>query len=424
MGSVKDFNFLNSSVWLKYTQEKYVAIDDIKHKLKSLSIPQKDWPDIKSQIERLRKIAAVPLFINAIDKKFWYFPSDSINKKLHEVESRGNKIYDKIENHSPFKNEFLENVAIEESITSAIYEGANSTRAKARQLIVTQKSPTNTDEQMLVNKHEAMQWIKKNHNLGLSKSIVLNIHQIITKNTLEEKDSEFSGKFRNSKIFVSSSTGAVLHEGIAHKKIEEGLNEVIGLVTAPSRYLHHLIKGILLHYFIAYIHPFFDGNGRTARTLFYFESIKNNLNFIELLSISADLKEHGRQYERSFEMAVKYNLDITYFIDFCLDSLLTALNKVEKKVDFLLKISELKQSLNLNDSQILLLQKMALNKFIVISIEGYAMQIKKSREHSRASLKDLVEKDLLKEEKQGKKLVYRVDSKNLKKCIALKPNRV
>jgi len=58
----------------------------------------------------------------------------------------GNRLYDKIENHSTFKYEFLTNATIEEAITSAIYEGANSTRTKAKSLIASGQKPKNKDE--------------------------------------------------------------------------------------------------------------------------------------------------------------------------------------------------------------------------------------------------------------------------------------
>ena len=68
--------------------------------------------------------------------------------------------------------------------------------------------------------------------------------------------------------------------------------------------------------------------------------MQNNLKFLELLSISADLKQHGNKYETSFDLVQKYDLDLTYFIDFCLDSLLNAIKQVEKKVEFLIKRSD------------------------------------------------------------------------------------
>ncbi len=180
------------------------------------------------------------------------------------------------------------------------------------------------------------------------------------------------------------------------------------------RFLHSLIKGILFHYFIAYIHPFFDGNGRIARSLFYFKAIKNNLQFVELLSISATLKDMGKKYEKSFDLVVEHDLDMTYFIDVCLDSLLKALINAKRKVEYLIKIATLQEKYQLNSQQIVLLQKMALNKFRSISIEEYAESIKKSREIARLYLKDLARKKLLIEKKESKKFVFWIDMKKIK----------
>src|SRR3989442_1483013 len=136
---------------------------------------------------------------------------------------------------------------------------------------------------------------------------------------MEGDDANFSGKLRNDKVFVGP------HEGINHTLIEQAINETVALTTKNPRYVHPLVRGILFHYFIAYIHPFFDGNGRTARALFYFKAMRNSLDYIQLLSVSAYLKEHGSQYEKAFEKVVANEYDVTYFIDFCLDSIHSAL---------------------------------------------------------------------------------------------------
>lgn len=408
MASKLEFEFLNSDLWLKYTQERYAPLEDIKHRLDKLGISKSNWPELKQRIQAHRKMGAIPFFLNSIDKKFWYFPSDAINKKIHHVESAGNRLFDRIETHSSFKREFLANAVVEEAVTSAIYEGANSTRSKAKALIASGETPKSKDEWMLINNYLAMKWIKDNSTLPVSNGLTLKIHEIVSRNTLEGDDANFCGKFRDDVVYVGN------HQGVAHMKVEEALNEVIELTTNHQRFLHGLIKGILLHYFIAYIHPFFDGNGRTARTLFYFKSIKNDLKFVELLSVSANLKEHGKRYEKSFDLVKEHELDMTYFIDFCLDSLITALGKVEKKVNYLIEISSLIEKDGINSNQVLLLQKMALNKYRATSIEEYAAEIEKSREIARRELKDLLKKGYLKEEKKGKKFVYSIDSKELR----------
>ena len=414
MDSREEFDFLNGELWPKYTHDRYAPLEDIKYRLENLGISRNHWPKLKQRIQTLRKMGAIPFFLKSIDKKFWYFPSDSLSKKIHVVESLGNKLYHKIETYSSLKEGFLTNSKIEEAIVSAIYEGANSTRAKARAFFASQNRPKNKDEFMLVNNYLAMRWIKRYSAEPVSNQIILTIHRIVSRNTLQGDDANFCGKFRDGPVYVGK------HEGICHAKIEETLNEVIEMINHHPRFLHGLIKGILLHYFIAYIHPFFDGNGRTGRTLFYFKMIKNDLKFVELLAISANLKEHGKRYEKSFELVKEHEWDMTFFIDFCLDSLLMALEKAERKVDFLISFSKFKDLMGINSSQVLLLQRMALNKHSFITIEEYAGDIGKSREIARRELKDLLKKSLLREKKKGKKFIYFIESKKIKELLGIK----
>jgi Fic family protein len=237
---------------------------------------------------------------------------------------------------------------------------------------------------------------------------------------LEGDDANYSGRFRDDIVRVISRSNQVVHEGIKFDLIELALTEALMVATKNQRHFPKIIKGILLHYFVAYIHPFFDGNGRTARTLFYLKAIKNDLGFVELLSLSAYLKNHGTQYEKAFEKVIGNDLDVTYFIDFNLDALLQAITEIEKKVDYLLSIGQLKQKYELTDNQVGLLQRLALNRFRKVSIEDYAQQIDKSREVSRQELQDLCKQGFLTEEKDSKKFVYKIDKQNLNKYLGKK----
>ena len=270
---------------------------------------------------------------------------------------------------------------------------------------------------MLINNYEALTWIKNNSSSEVTLDLILKINQIVTKNTLDEVDEKYCGKFRDDRIFVRNRLNNIVHEGIEYSKIENSLNEGIDIVTKHPRYIHPILRGIILHYLVAYIHPFFDGNGRTARTLFYFKSIKHNLKFVELLSISAHLKNTGNQYERSFETVKSHEWDLTYFMNYCLESLLEALKVVEGKINNLLKIHLLKNEFNFSDNQIRLLQKLYLSKYRPINIEKYAQDISKSREIARQELKALVEHKFMKEKKEGKKYVYLIESKFLRETI-------
>ena len=408
--SKDDFHFLSSQVWLRYTQERYLPLDEIKYRLESLGIQKDSWHEVRQQVLSFRKMGAVIFNLDSIGKTFWYYPADCIYKKLYQIEKLGISLFYQIENHSAFKNEFINYSLTEESVTSSIYEGANSTRAKAKELIAIGHRAKNKDEQMLINNYQAMQWIKKNFSLPISNNLILRIHKIITDKTLKEG----CGQFRNDVVYVGK------HEGVLYSKITKTLEEITYLITNHPRFLNgldKLMQSIFFHYFIAYVHPFFDGNGRTARTLFYLSAMKNNLKFVELLSISANLK-HGSKYERSFDLVKKHELDLTYFIDFCLDSLIFALNQTYQRVTYLKNISKL-GIIEVNNHQILLLQKMTLNKYKPITIEEYAESINKSRELARKDLKDLVKKKLLREGKKGKKYVYYIENKVLSQKLKM-----
>lgn len=417
----EDFEFLNSEPWLKYTHHRYLNSEEIKRRIYGTG-STKGWNELWQRISLSRKHGAIPISIPSIGMDFWYFPSDSLQKKIIEIEQLGTLLYDKIV-EAAFKSEFLADAAIEEAITSAIYEGANTTRAQAKQLIESGKRPVTKDDWMLLNNFEAMNWIKDHSEEKVTVNLILKIHQIVSKNTLESVDANYSGKFRDDKVFVRNTSGAAVHEGVSYLKIPKAIEEAINVTTNNPRYLHPLIKGTLLHYLIAYIHPFFDGNGRTARTMFYFKSMKHDLKFVELLSISAHLKNSGNMYERVFTVIKDHDWDLTYFIDYCLESLLAALKIVDGKVSYLVRINTLKDQYELNENQIGLLQRLALNKYRNITIESYAEEILKSREVARKELKALVSSGLVVERKVGKKFVYQVDSKFLKESVVAQGNK-
>lgn len=419
MKSKETFEFLNSPVWIKHTHEHYRTPEEIQYRAKEKTETIAKWNEVEAQIIALRKTNSIPMFVTSLNKKFWFFLADCIAKKSMDLEKKGMALHQKIIQNSSFKEEFFMDSTIEEAITSAIYEGANSTRSKAQELITSGNAPKNKDEWMLVNSYRAMLWIKENQQREVSLELIKELHSFVTKNTLEVDDANFQGKFRNDTVFVRSSKGEVKHEGSRHDLVEAALKEVMELTTKNARFFPPVLKGILLHYFIAYIHPFFDGNGRTARALFYFKAMKSNLSFVELLSVSAYLKAHGPQYEKSYEKVVNNELDITYFIDFILDALLQAISEVERKVEYLLGIKSLKPMLKgISDNQIGLIQRLALNKFRKTNIGEYSAQINMSREIARQELKQLCDWKLLVEEKEGKKFVYQLQRKKLDSMLA------
>jgi Fic family protein len=326
-------------------------------------------------------------------------------KRINDIERKGEQLYIEISKNGSYKNAFETDARAEEAIMSAIYEGANTTRKEAKKFIANKEKPKNTTQWMVLNNYEANKWINENKNLALDKNMILKIHEIVTKNTLNEEDALYCGKFRDDEVYVGNKA----HKGIDKNLVEGSLNEVIDIVTKSDRYFHPLIKGILLHYFVAYVHPFFDGNGRTARTLFYFKCLKHGLEWVNFLSISADLKAPGKKYENSFKLVKENHWDLTYFILYSLESLERALDVVERKVQKLSKINLLKEVHAVSDSQIGAVQRLYLHKYGAIDVKNHSLNIEKSLEAARLELKGLEAKGFLFEFKVKNKSYYQVD---------------
>jgi len=401
---LESVEFSNSKIWLKYSHEKYLTLNDIKIREKITSPPE--WKDLKNRILNLRKVQGINFKLRSLEKTFFYFQSDSLEKKLHQIEQKG-AILSTLIKKEFFREQLLFDSIAEEGISSALYEGANTTRVEAKYIVANNEIPKNRDQWMVFNNYQTLNWIQKNKNRQIDLELIQELHAKITTNTFSDQDLKYIGIFRDHPIKVGG------HKGVDEDLLEISLKEVIHIITNNPRYIHPLVKGILLHYFLAYIHPFTDGNGRTGRSLIYFQAIKEDLDFIQFLSLSAQFKFTGKRYIKTFELVLKNGLDLTYFVDFCLDSFLQALERINTKVDFLLSIKELKKTMNLNENQINLIQFLATYKQFRIATLDYAKIIGKTREMARKDLKDLLNKDLVKENKKEKKLIYSINYKIL-----------
>ena len=106
------FEFLNSQIWLKYTQERYLPLDDIKYRLEGLGILKENWSKIRQQILDFRKMGAVVFDLDSIGKTFWYYPSDCIYKKLYQIEKLGFSLLNQIKVHDNLRGYKFANIYI------------------------------------------------------------------------------------------------------------------------------------------------------------------------------------------------------------------------------------------------------------------------------------------------------------------------
>ena len=81
-----------------------------------------------------------------------------------------------------------------------------------------------------------------------------------------------------------------------------------------DNFIHPVVRAIVLHFWLAYDHPFVDGNGRTARALFYWSMLRHDYWLVEYLTISSIIRQQTKQYARAFLNTEQDDNDLTYFL--------------------------------------------------------------------------------------------------------------
>ena len=203
---------------------------------------------------------------------------------------------------------------MEEAIASSQLEGAATSRQVAQQMLCSRRKPRNRNERMIVNSYLTMKAVRSLTKEPLTPDLILRLHSMITSGTLDDSGNE--GRFRdNDGIRVIDSSGIVLFTPPSHSKIPCVIGEICRFANEEQdAFMHPVVKGIVLHYLLAYLHPFNEGNGRCARTLFYWFVLKHQYWLFEFLAISRVIKDTSGQYKKAYLYTESDGNDLTYFI--------------------------------------------------------------------------------------------------------------
>jgi Fic family protein len=340
-------------------------------KLKYLELPEKIdnhrlwWTLIK--ISRNNNYKTLP--IKGLDSiNFKYNIIDDFQKSLHFLDqyASGNISLDAPILNQQLKNTYLVSSLIEESITSSQLEGATTTRDVAKKMIREGRQPKDRSEKMILNNYKAIRFIKTIKNEKLTPEIIDEIHKIISENTLDKPGKAGVYRDENDDIHVLVDNDKVVFTPPKYTEIANSIQDLCKFANNDNftdYFIHPVIKAIFIHFYLAYMHPYIDGNGRTARALFYWYMLKKGYWLTEYISISRILKQAPAKYGLSFLYTETDENDFTYFIDYQLAVIKRAVddfngylrNKMKEiaNTEDLLKNTKLANQLNLRQLTLL-----------------------------------------------------------------------
>ena len=171
--------------------------------------------------------------------------------------------------------------------------------------------------------------------------LFLKVHETVTIGTLrEDKD---CGVFRNRQVFV----GRRVFDGTSFKEIVEYMppetKDVPRLVaefvewlnSEKTKEINSVILAGIVHYEIARVHPFIDGNGRTARLMASLVLYKSGFDHRRFFALDDYYDENRSAYYAALKTVQTGKGDITKWLEYFTDGVLYSINKVK---DFIVKI--------------------------------------------------------------------------------------
>lgn len=416
----KIFEFLESSLSTQFidatTNPKYLYWNKVRYLKTPDSLTSSEyWKAVK--ISRSSSLNINTTLVKDENNKYFQWLllnryNDFINKLNIKFFDQNKSIFDFSKSE---KNQILKSSLIEEAIASSQIEGANTTRKVAKKMLLENRKANNTSEQMILNNYQTILSIESNYkNEPLDEELLITLHNLLTKNTLNEEE---RGRFRNDndEIVVSSVTDDTIYHIPPKKKfLMSEIKQLINYAndTNTEKFIcHPIIKAIIIHFWVGYLHPFTDGNGRLARALFYWYLLKNDYWYFSYIPLSTVIKKSSVQYRDAYIYSEQDDNDLTYFIDYIISKIELSVKEFEiyiKKKDNISKTLRLAvyKDFNINNRQFLLLQDFKANTNYTITIKTHSNINNITRMTARKDLLQLKEQGFLTTKKSGKYVYY------------------
>ena len=227
---------------------------------------------------------------------------------------------------------------IEEAIASSQLEGASTTRAVAKEMLLDGRHPRDLDERMIFNNYAAINDVRRlvKDEASFSVEALKELHRVITHDTLG--DPRDAGRFqepheqRVTVVFRHMGYERTLHRPPSAEQLPERMQALCDFANEEvgSGFMHPVIRALIVHFWLAYDHPFVDGNGRLARSLFYWSMLRSKYWLTEYLAISAILRDDPIGYPEAFLRTETDNNDLTYFVVYQLQVIEDAIKRLEQ----------------------------------------------------------------------------------------------
>lgn len=379
--------------------DRYLPRKEIVHRLPISQPISKVWPEL--QKARRAQAIALPL----PDQKgnaFWFVLNQSIEQQCDKVAemARRDAVFD-----SPVFEAMVEDAVIDEAVFSSMIEGAFTSREEAAKFIRNNKQPANKSEHMVKNNYDALTYALEHLEEPITEQTIIEIAKIVTRNAAEVTVEGY----RTEPVYVTGREAVVYTPPVA-EHVPEMMESLVRFIQSSE--LHPVIKACVAHFYFVYIHPFGDGNGRTARALSYMMLIQSGYEFFRYFSISNLVSDERGKYYRSMVNVEEDEGDMTYFIDFYSNMLSRSVIRMEDHLTHHVlagqRVKELQSSGLLNERQFAGVKWLLEGVGDSVTVDKWKKRYKVVQETARKDLIKLCDMGVLEKKMDGRRAVFKI----------------
>jgi len=149
----------------------------------------------------------------------------------------------------------------------------------------------------------------------ITEKVLLNIHKLVTSRTIS---GEQCGHYRKNRVYVvrrrPGSPDEIMYTGPEADKVPELCKNLLGWIAeSEKKEINPIIVAGVAHQEIAVIHPFADGNGRTARALATLILYKRGYDFRHLFALEDYYNRDRQSYYKAIDIGENYEKRRTDF---------------------------------------------------------------------------------------------------------------
>ena len=394
---------------------RYLHWDQMRHRQPPDGHTLNEWW-VGTAASRANNARPLP-FTGTDGNPFRFTNIDRIQQMVHRIDQQasGRIQTDEIVANVGSRNRYLVSSLVEEAISSSLLEGAATTRRVAKELLRTGREPRDTSERMIFNNYLVMRRAEEIAGSGesLVPDHVLELHRVVTDGTLDDESE--AGRLQQpgeDRVFVDWD-GELLHRPPPAEELPGRLAQLCAFANGDvgDGFLHPVVRAILLHFWIGYDHPFADGNGRTARALFYWSMLRSGYWLAQYISISSILRKSLREYVLSYVYTETDSNDVTYFVIHQLEVLELAIEELRTYLGRrVLEISAVERLLrgvpDLNHRQLAVIGEALRDPDAYFTIAGHERVHRVAYQSARTDLLGLQSLGVLSRVQSGKKFEF------------------